>query len=84
MHPVERIAAFEIMQMGERLAKRERRLMPVERPAKQHRQHIDGAPRRYEGGEKFFASPAMMRRQLVDARMQAEKRQIVRRQHQGV
>ena len=44
-HAVEGTPSFEIMQVSERLAKRERRLMLVERPAEQHRQHIDRALR---------------------------------------
>ncbi len=80
-HAVERAPTFEIMQMRQRLAKRERHLMLIQRPAKQHRQQIDRAAGPVEGGDQLLAARLMMRRELVDTRMQSKKRQIMRRQH---
>ena len=76
--------ADQIVQMRQRLAEREAGLVPVELAAPQDRHHVGGAHRAVAGGENLGAALVMMRRQLVNALVDAAERQIVRRQYENV
>ncbi len=68
------------MQMGERLAQRECHLMPVEGSPKQYRQQIHSTLGASAGCNNLRATGPVMCREIVDSRVQAEKREVVRRQ----
>src|SRR5581483_3926541 len=76
--------AFEVVQVGERLAEGETELVAVELAAEQHRQQVGGGERAGAGGDDLAAARLVVRRQLVDAQMHAAERQVVRRQDNDV
>ena len=70
--------------MRQRLAEREGGLVAVELTTEHHRQEIGRAVRPLAGGDRLGAARLVMRRELIDPRMDAAERQIVRRQDQRV
>src|SRR5882762_6430067 len=68
--------------MCQRLAQRERRLMPVEGPSKQDRQQLYRGARFLAGSDDLLAASLMMSGKRVNPLLQAEEWQVVRRQNE--
>ena len=76
----ERSLARQVMQMGKRLAQRERHLVPVEGPPEQHREQLHRALGAFAGRNDLRATAPVMCREIVYPPVQAKEGKIVRRQ----
>ena len=74
----------QVIQVGEGLAEGEAYLVPVEGSPEQDPHQFDGGLWDLARGNHLVAARPVMRSKAVDSRVQSEKRQVVRRQYQGL